>query len=487
MPPTRPAEVPALRPLCVDLDGTLVATDTAWEALLTLIKRRPWLALSVPVVALGGLAKLKCWLTGRVELDAAALPYRAQVLDFLREQKSAGRPLVLATGAHERVAQAVADHLGLFDDVIATDAKRNCIGPGKCEAIVGRLGPAGYDYLGDSAADVAVCCDAREAYLVNPTARTRRRVAASGKLVEVFSDGEARGGRLWALVLGMRPQQWVKSGLLAVPMLVGQQFYDLMHWVWLVLAMASFSLAASAVYLLNDLFDIAADRQHSIKRHRPLAAGRLPIPLALLAVPVLLAAALLIGAVGVSPLFAGLVAGYVALGLAYTWAVKGKAILDVIWLAGLYVLRLIAGGLAVDVVTSAWLLGFAMFAFLSIAFAKRYAELVRVERQQGTAAAGRGYLVTDLTLLGTVGPVAGYMSVLVLALYITSDDVNELYETPSLLWLICPLLVYWLTRLWLKAHRRELREDPVMFTLTDPATYGVIAMILGVAVAAAWG
>ncbi|MEX0653311.1 MAG: UbiA family prenyltransferase [Phycisphaeraceae bacterium] len=487
MDTSRPAAAePRVRPLCVDLDGTLVATDTVWEAMLQLLRHKPWRAWQLPVLAVGGRARLKCWLTGHVRLDAATLPYRPSVLAFLHEQKQLGRPLILATGADAAFARDVADHLKLFDDVVGTQAGCNCTGRGKCQAIAAALGPeAVFDYIGDSRADLPVWTSAERAYMVNPTPGVRRRVEAAGRVERVFTEPGA-GNRFAALLVSMRPHQWVKNALLAVPMLVGQQLGDPLKWWALLAAIVCFSLATSAIYLVNDLFDLAADRQHPTKRRRPLAAGTLPIPWAVAAVPVLLLMAVGAAAALLPMQFAALVAGYVVLALAYSGAVKGKAILDVLWLAGLYTLRLVAGGVAVAVLPSPWLLAFAMFAFLSLAFAKRYAELVRIEHQHGTAAAGRDYHVTDLSLIGTVGPVAGYMSVLVFALYITSDDVQQLYPQYNALWLICPLLIYWLTRLWLKAHRRVLREDPVMFALTDPATYGVMGLIALVALVAAW-
>ncbi|MFA9480207.1 UbiA family prenyltransferase [Phycisphaerales bacterium AB-hyl4] len=476
----------AARPLCVDLDGTLVATDTVWEAILHLLRYRPWVVWRLPVLAAQGLPNLKAWLADEVVVDVATLPYRSAVVEFLKQQKSDGRRLILATGADERFARDVAAHVGLFDEVVGTRTGRNCTGSGKCQAIASTLGDGvAFDYIGDSRADVAVWQSADRAYMVNPTSSVHRRVHAGGRLEQVFRD-PGGGNRLMALLVSMRPQQWVKNLLLAAPMLLGQQLFDPVRWWLLLVAIACFSLAASVVYLINDLFDLKADRLHPSKRHRPLAAGVLPIPWALAAVPVLLVMALGLAAAVLPAAFVGLVAGYVALALMYSWAVKGKAILDVIWLAGLYTLRLIAGGVAVAVLPSAWLLGLSMFCFLSLAFAKRYAELGRIAREQGTAAAGRDYQVSDMSLIGTAGLVAGYMAVLVFALYINSDVVTELYTQPVALWLICPLLVYWFTRLWLKAHRQEMRDDPLMFTLTDPATYGVGLLVVIVAVVAAW-
>lgn len=474
------------RPLCVDLDGTLVATDTAWESILLLLRHRPMEAALLPIVALRGEAHLKRWLAQRIIPDAATLPYRDAVLAFLRQEKLAGRKIILATAADANIAQAVADHLGLFDQVIATDGHNNCKGANKRQAIADALGAAAFDYIGDSRADLPVWAAAEQAHLVNPSQRVYQQVQNMAQVGKVFRDGPASGwGR--ALILAMRPHQWIKNLLLAVPMLVGQQVADPHRWLLLAAAILTFSLTASALYLINDLLDLPADRAHPIKRRRPLASGALPIPLAMALALALLVAGPLLAVLWLPKGYLAALGAYAVLAGAYSLWVKGQAVLDVLWLAGLYTLRLIAGGVAVDVFPSAWLLGFAVFLFLSLAFVKRYAELAMIQQNQGQQALGRGYHVDDLGLVGVVGPVSGYLAVLVFALYINSQAVLELYQKPQLLWLICPLLLYWITRLWLLAHRKQLRDDPFLFAVTDPATYVVAALTAGIAAAAALG
>ena len=481
-----PAAPPATAaaPLCVDLDGTLIAGDCFWESLLTLLRHRPWLVVLLIPAALGGVPRVKQRLAQLAPLDAAELPWREAVLAQVRDARAAGRPVVLATAADARVAQAVAAHLGTFDAVIASDGRANLKGAAKAAAIARELDGRGFEYVGDSRADVPVWDAAERAHAVNPSPAIRARLTGSGRLGEVIDDRPA-GAWAWHVLRAMRVHQWSKNLLLAVPMLVGQEIFSAAPWGLLAVAFVAFSLCASAVYVVNDLLDLPADRQHPGKRHRPFAAGALSIPQGLALVPVLLGAGLALAAMWLPATATAGIAAYVMLAMSYSLFVKGRAIIDVIWLAGLYALRLIIGGAAVAMFPSAWLLGFAMFMFLSIAFVKRYTELVDLASRDGERVAGRDYRVDDLNLIGTVGPVSGYLAVVVFALYITSDDVLALYNRPELLWLGCPLLIYWLTRVWLKAHRRILGDDPVMFTVRDPLSYAIGAAMAVVVIAAA--
>ncbi len=460
-----------MRPLCVDLDGTLVATDTLAETTLTLMRRRPWTVLQMPGWLLRGPAAFKGEVARRQKMDAAALPYRDEVVTFVRDARQMGRRVVLTTASARATAEAVAAHLGCFDDVLATDGDANLKGMRKLDAIRQRLGDQPFDYIGDGHADLPVLQAASDAYLVAAPPGVAK---AATKAVALVPPPDQPWG---ALVGAMRPAQWVKNVLLAVPMFVGWQLGDAWRWGALVAAILAFSLAASAVYLVNDLFDLAADRAHPTKRTRPLASGRLPLTWAMLASPVLVVIALLLSVVALPWAFTVTLLLYLAMTSAYSWLVKEVAVLDVLWLAALYTLRIIAGGEATAVVPSAWLLGFAMFLFLSLALAKRYAELARVHTEGGRNAAGRGYRTGDLSLLEAAGITAGYMTVVILALYINSEAVLALYTRPRLLWLGCPLLLYWITHLWLRTHRGQLDEDPVQFAITDPASYLVVFLM----------
>lgn len=282
----------------------------------------------------------------------------------------------------------------------------------------------------------------------------------------------------------MRPHQWVKNLLVFIPLLVGHQWGSAVRILATTLALVAFSMTASAVYVLNDVLDLQADRRHPQKRRRPFAAGRLPVT----AAPVLLAVLLSLAALTCLPLpglFDACLSLYAVSSLAYALWLKWKPMIDVVLLAGLYTLRVLAGGVVADVTPSEWLLGFSLFMFLSLAFAKRHAELARLKSELKWGA--RGYLVHDLGLIETLGAVSAYLAVLVLALYIHAPATRELYRQPVVLWLLCPLLLYWTSRLWLIARRGLLDEDPIVFAFRDRVSLIVAAICTSVlALATFW-
>ena len=279
-----------------------------------------------------------------------------------------------------------------------------------------------------------------------------------------------------AVVDVLRVHQWVKNVLVFVPVLLDHKISNPAALTRASIAFAAFCFAASGAYVLNDLLDREADRIHPIKRHRPFAAETLSPSVGLWIVPVLFAGALLCS-MWLPPKFLILLALYVVLTTAYSVYLKRVAVLDVLLLAGLYTLRVLAGIAASHVRFSTWLLGFSMFLFLSLAFLKRYAELSQLDGGSGEGLQRRGYLRGDREWLGSMGGASGYISVLVLALYINSDQVVVLYRTPLLLWLICPLLLFWISRMWLLAHRGCINQDPIVATVRDPASYGIGALV----------
>ena len=480
--PTTSPEAQANRALAVDLDGTLVATDTLWESLLTLLKQQPLTLLQAPGWLLRGKAPFKRKVAEHVTLDPAALPYRAPVVALAREAHGAGRPVVLASACDRSIAEAVAAHLGCFTAVVATDPSENCSGQQKAdrvrEAVATHQGiPAEqveFDYAGNARPDLPVWAQAQTAYLVDTPAPTAKQAKPLGKAIELVPR---RTGVFAALVRTCRPHQWVKNLLLILPLVLAQRGDQWGQWLLLAFAFLAMGLCASAVYLVNDLLDLRADRLHPTKRTRPLAAGTLPVPIGIAAVPAVVAAAFVLAALTLPGLFVAGLAAYTLSAWAYSVRVKGKAMLDVVWLACLYVLRIILGGLAVTVTTSAWLLAFALFLFLSLAFAKRYSELRLLEDEGQHKTEGRGYRTSDQQLVSTMGIASGYLGVLVFALYINSDAVVGLYRHPEALWPVCPLLLYWVSRLWMRASHRELRDDPLLFALTDRVSYIVVATI----------
>lgn len=470
---------PVQRPLFVDLDGTLIATDALWESALLLVKQRPFDTLLLPLWLRNGKAHLKCQIAERVVPNAASLPYRPEVLEFLREQKAGGRKIILATASHERIAVSVAQHLGLFDGVMATSSKRNLAGDRKLEAIREHAGESGFDYMGDSAADICLWKDAGGAYIVHPKRGVLAKANAVCKPARVFEASPFAMPR--AMVRALRPNQWVKNILILLPLLLAHQIGDHRRLMQTLLAMICFSLVASCVYLCNDLLDLEADRQHPRKVLRPFASGALPIPDGLAMLGGLLVTSFTIAAVALPYRFVLALAAYLVLSSAYTFYFKRKLLLDVMVLAGLYTMRLIAGGYAAEVPVTVWLKAFSMFIFVSLAFAKRYSELTMLKKANKVSAAGRSYMTDDLDIILSVGPASGYLSVLVLCLYIEqSKEAMGFYAHRSYLFLICPVLMYWITRIWFFARRHALVDDPIVFALKDRVSYiaGLISALL---------
>ena len=462
--------------LAVDLDGTLLASDLLLESLVALVARAPWTVFALPFWLLRGKAAFKQSIAARVTLASDTLPWREDVLAWLRTERARGRRIVLATASNAALAQSVAGPLGVFDEILGSSASENLKGPAKRDALVARFGARGFDYAGNDEADLPVWAAARRAIVVGAAPGLRSRAAECCEIERTFDLPLARG---WPLLDAMRPHQWVKNLLVFVPLLTAHLLGDADARVASLIAFVALCLTASAIYVVNDLADLEADRRHSGKRLRPFASGRLGLGAGLAIAPLLFACAALI-AVRLDAGFSWVLTAYVATALAYTLRLKRVAVADVFVLAVLYTLRIAAGAAAIGVVVSHWLLAFSMFLFLSLALGKRHAELTRLEAREtpDARAAGRGYRAGDHFAIGIFGACSGYLAVLVFALYITSRDVLVLYRQPAFLWVAPPLLLYWVTRVWLLAHRRELGEDPVLFAIRDPSSYVVVAAML---------
>lgn len=468
-------------PLVVDLDGTLVRTDTLHESLLVLLKRNPLLLVLAALWLLKGKAAFKAEVGRRVRLDVARLPYSEPLLAFLTEEKARGRKLVLATAADRSIAEEVAAHLGLFSEVYASDGGVNLAGARKLERL--KAAHPEFDYAGDGEVDLALWREARRAVVVHGAPGLERKVRALGRgEVRVFARPPT-GLRTW--VKALRVHQWAKNILVFVPLLAAHKGLDFGLLVQAALGFVAFSLCASSVYVLNDLLDLDSDRQHPSKRRRPFASGDLPVRVGAGLAPVLLVAGFSVALLFLPLTFAALLATYYAVTLAYSLHLKQVMVLDVLVLAGLYTVRIFGGSLAVGVPTSSWLSTFSMFLFLSLALVKRLSEVRRLRLSSTEAAApGRGYLASDYEQLASLGVAAGYISVLVLALYITSKEVTVLYGHPERLWLLCPVMLYWVSRVWLLAHRGLVNEDPLVFALRDKVSYGV-GLVAGLVLLAA--
>jgi 4-hydroxybenzoate polyprenyltransferase len=473
--------------LFVDLDGTLLSSDVFAESLLLAVKRNPLVLLLLPFWLLLGRAGAKRRLAECAVPDAAHLPYNTEVVDFLRAQKASGTRLVLATASDAKAADSIAAELDLFDAVLASDGQKNLKGRTKLAAIEEYCREHGFSrfgYVGDSSADLPIWRSAADSYLVGRANRFEAALASSGRSVRSLSPGRPA---LKQLVRGLRPQQWAKNLLLFAPLALAHQFTTAAHLLAVSVAFVAFCACASAVYILNDLFDLEADRLHPTKRSRPFASGDLPIAYG----PLLVAGAMAL-AFGLSwallPLgFTASLLVYLVINALYSLWLKRKVGIDVILLASLYALRVVAGGVAADVPVSEWLLVFSMFMFLSLAFVKRYTELARGADEGMEMPAGRGYQASDLSLIESVGPSSGYLAVLVFALYINSEHTRQLYPHTHVLWLICPLMLYWITRLWFLAKRRAMCEDPLVYALKDRISLGIGAATIALVALAAWG
>lgn len=474
--------VPLPTPLCIDLDGTLVRADMLHEAALDVARRDPLAYLRAPAWLRGGKAMVKHRLADLAKLDVARLPYRQEVLDLIREAREQGRHVVLATAAAPQIAHAIADHLGVFDDVLCSDETRNLSSHNKARLLVERYGEQGFDYVGNSRDDLPVWRAAREVVVVSNNGRLFAKAARHGQPMQRIS--RPRGG-VPPLLRSLRPHQWLKNLLLFVPLLAAHHLGDLSSLRNALLAVIAFSLTASSVYIVNDLFDLQADRAHKSKHKRPFASGDAPILAGVVAAPILLLLALATAAL-LPPLFMVTLLIYMLLTSAYSFRLKRQVILDVILLAALYTIRVIAGSAATQILPSFWLLAFAMFVFFSLALVKRYTELLSSPPEAG-ALPGRGYVPGDMIVLMSLGTSSGLVSVLVLALYIASPQVAANYAEPLWLWLLPPAMLYWKSRLWMKTQRGEVHDDPVVFAMRDRQSILVLLFLAPVLAAARLG
>jgi 4-hydroxybenzoate polyprenyltransferase len=470
--------LPALeRPLCVDLDGTLVKSDTLVDSLLLLVRTRPLEALKTPLWALRGKANLKREVTARVTLNVEHLPYNRPLLEYLMAQRGEGRKLYLATGADSGLADRIARHLNIFDGVLASDGATNMTGGNKLAGFRSRFA-GDFDYIGNARPDLPMLAAATTPMVANPDLGLRMAMRARHlQPQQIFTD---RRSALRAAIKAIRVHQWAKNTLIFLPLLLA---HHIQRPVVLaaVVAFVCFSLCASATYIVNDLLDIEADRQHPRKRKRTFASGDLSVS-AGIAISAVFLAASFIGAVLFLPhTFLSWLILYLVTTLAYSLALKRIVILDVVVLSALYTLRMLAGAAATVTFISPWLAAFAIFIFLSLAMVKRFSELQNVRSAGAQLSNGRGYLLNDIEQIRSFGTSSAFASVVVLSVYIGQPDVLSLYHHHTRMWLMPPLLILWLCRVWLLASRGELDEDPVVFALTDPMS---ILMGVGVAVIA---
>jgi 4-hydroxybenzoate polyprenyltransferase/phosphoserine phosphatase len=476
--PPSALDIATLPALCVDLDGTLVKSDTLHDSALAVARHRPRALFNIPGWLLQGKAALKHHLANTIQLDVAHLPYNRELLQYLEQQRATGRPLYLATAADADTANRIAAHLGIFTGVLASDGQLNLAGKNKLAAFQSRFGD-NFSYIGNALPDLPLLQHCQEPMVANPTPGLRAALRRA-RITPVRTFHE-RVSPLKAWLKAIRLHQWAKNFLLFVPLLLAHAWAPGLV-AGATLAFFSFGLCASATYIVNDLLDLEADRQHPRKRRRPFASGDLSALSGVLVAVLFLAASLALALfvphaiADLSPQFLHLIKPhyfllwlsiYLVTTLAYSLRLKRLVLVDVIVLSGLYTIRIIAGSAASGIAVSTWLGSFSIFFFLCLAFVKRFAELEKLRERGGVSAGGRGYHIADIEQLRSFGSASGYASVVVLTLYISTLDAAHLYQHTRRLWLLVPVLLLWISRLWLVASRGYLNEDPVVYAITD--------------------
>lgn len=463
-------------PLCVDLDGTLVFTDTLLEAFIKLVKKNPANFLRSIGWLVRGRAYFKQRISNKVTIDPALLPYNNQLITWLKQEKSTGRTLCLATGSDKKIAQAVADHLELFDLVLGSDGVSNLAGSGKTKALLEKFGPRGFDYAGNAKADLPVWKEARAAIVVNASPALTARAGRGVKVIKEFPRQRDKS-KLRIFLREIRIHQWVKNLLLFVPLFTSHKVTDSFLLTENLVAFLAFSLTASAVYVFNDLLDLESDRAHPSKKSRPLARGAFSIDSAAITFVLLLLGGLALSVL--LPLkFLYLILLYLLVNFAYSFWLKKIIWIDVFILAGFYVLRLLAGSAATEIIVSRWLFVFAALIFLSLALAKRASELVGLKISNKQKAAGRAYTHQNTSSVTWLGMASGYASIAVLGLYVLSTATLPLYSKPQILWLLLPLFFTWISRVWYLTLKGRLHEDPIVFAARDTWSYLTAAALV---------
>jgi len=462
-----------MKPLCVDLDGTLIKSDTLLELFLKGLKENPLETFKSLLLLKEGKASFKERLATLVELEVADLTFRQEVLTFVKAQPK-HREIVLATGAHRIVADRIATQTGLFDNVLATDSSTNLIGSNKLDCLVAKYGEDGFDYIGNDRVDWPIFEAADSKYLVASKSKFLDKSQERFINLKVF-EIDNPSVKDWFNLL--RVHQWVKNLLIFIPFLLEHNLSNLMTWMIVLSCFFAFNFLASATYIVNDLLDLRSDRSNKTKSRRPLPSGVISIPQAAKTAIFMffLCACLLIYLPGE---FFIVLTLYLFSTLLYSFFLKSRLYIDIIALAALHSLRIVAGTVAISAEWSFWLLGFSMFFFLSLATAKRVAELKNIKESGLERTKGRDYIVFDIPVLIASGVSSGYSSVLIVALYINSEKVVRMYATPEILWLLCPLLLYWTGRIWLITGRGQMHEDPIIYALKDKISIYVLLLCI---------
>lgn len=448
--------------LVVDLDGTLIFSDMLFESFWLALSNNWRVLIGAVFALLKGRAQLKEYLAHASVTDVQHLPYNETVLLFIQEWRLSGKRVALVTASDQKIAHEIGNHLGIFDEVWGSNGKVNLRGERKSRFLEESYRTNGYYYMGDAMADLPVWRHAAKALTVNATAKTRRAVELVNEHVEHLNPRERK---LTPYMLACRPYQWIKNILTFLPIVMAHQFGSETLLKGLT-AFASFCLIASSVYILNDLFDLKADRRHPRKKRRPFASGDVPIAHGMFMLTGLLLLGLFIAAM-INLDFLLVVFGYYCLTTAYSIHLKQQVIIDIFVLAMLYTVRIIGGGTAVNIDLSVWLLAFSVFIFLSLAAVKRQAELKDNAVRGKEVAVGRGYSINDLSVISMIAITSGYLSVLVMILYISSPNIVSISAHPEVLWGISAVLLYWITRTIMISHRGNMTDDPIIYAFKD--------------------
>ena len=473
--------------LVVDLDHSLIKSDLLHEALFEGLAHAPGETLRACSRLGDGIAAFKSAMTELCRVPPEDLPYNEEVIALIRARRAAGEKVALVSGSDQRMVRRIAGHLGLFDEAHGSTKERNLTGSRKAAFLAEQYGPGTFDYVGDSEKDLKVWAVARGAVTVGAPEKLRAaaQAAAPDRPAVHLAPPPTRKEWAAAALSAVRPHQWMKNVLVFLPAIASHQM-DWGIWADALVAFVAFSMVASSVYLLNDLLDLTADRAHPRKRFRAMASGRLRVLHGALMAPALLA-----GGVGLSALllpwtFLLVLLVYYVATMAYSFSLKRKLVIDICTLAGLYSLRVLAGAEAMQVYISPWTLAFTSFLFLSLAAIKRQAELVDGLRRGKDRASGRAYEVDDLPIVAMMAVASGYVAVLVLALYASSPEVAILYRSPTMLWAACPVLLYWVSRMAMLAHRGWMTDDPLVFAMRDPISLFSASAILAIGSAGNW-
>jgi 4-hydroxybenzoate polyprenyltransferase len=454
------------RPLVVDLDGTLIHTDLLLEAILLLFRKNPFYIFLCLIWILKGRAYLKSKVFQKIHIPYELLPFNHNLIEFLKSEHDTGRKLILATASPSTAAAEIVRIHSFFDEVFGSNEAINLKGHKKRLLLDQHFGKGNYDYIGNSNSDLKIFESAHFTYLVNPSKALENRTRKISDLKHVWKTESS----MWNIFRSIRVYQWVKNLLIFVPLVTSHTFNSLNHISNALIGFIAFCLLASAGYIINDLFDLNSDRTHPQKSNRPFASGKVSISTAFIVFIFLFTAGFL-AAFTLGYVFFIIALIYLTTSVNYSLFLKKIALYDVFILALLYSIRIFAGAVAIKVQLSFWLIAFSTFIFLSLAFIKRFSELIQISNEQNLSKRGRQYHKGDLSILQTMGIASGFLSVVVFSLYINSSEVVKLYSQPKILWAISLVFLFWISRIWLLTIRGEVDEDPIVFAIKDKTSY----------------